>query len=329
MKKVLLAILFTLTIISCRRIPLYDAESGVYIKIKIDTQANLDLQEDIVKNLPQKYLDKIYGRLPEKMQVNFYDVETHDLVYKEFIGPEGGYVDISPGVYDIIIFSIDNDYTRVDKMESRGSIYALTGQNGSRLLTLTKGDAMLEPMEFPVIKEPDHLYVAKKESVIIPEHSVVDETIEIYFSASTIIDTYIFKATNVKNIQNVKSVEVCFSGQASCKHLWDRRFNQNDALISVDCYADVKNNELITVFNTFGKLPNNYNFVFLSINNPGNNAEGREFVFDVTDQFDNPDNTAHLIIVSDEIDVPAPGSGYGGFEPDITDWDEEHRDIDI
>ena len=214
-------------------------------------------------------------------------------------------------------------------MDSRGSIYALTGQKGSRFLTLTKGEAALQPIEYPIIKEPDHLYVARKESVIIPEHSVVDETIEIYFSASTIIDTYIFKATNVKNIQNVKSVEVCFSGQASCKHLWDRRFNQNDALISVDCYADVKNNELITVFNTFGKLPNNYNFVFLSINNPGNNAEGREFVFDVTDQFDNPDNTAHLIIVSDEIDVPAPGSGYGGFEPDITDWDEEHRDIDI
>ncbi|WP_308761457.1 hypothetical protein [uncultured Bacteroides sp.] len=61
------------------------------------------------------------------------------------------------------------------------------------------------------------------------------------------------------------------------------------------------------------------------------NASGdkREYVFDVTDQFDNPDNTDHIIEVSDPIDVPDSGSDSGGFKPDVDDWDEEHKDIDI
>lgn len=330
MKQLMLILMCAMCALSCRRVPLYDAESGVYIKINIDKHALIDLPDDLSEKLPQKYLDKIEGRLPGKLQVNFYDLANHNLVTKAFLGPEGGYVDIAPGVYDILIFSIDNDYTRVDKETSRGSIYAYTSQSGSRHLPMSKGEnGESQSMEYPVIREPDHLYVARMESVVIPEHSVVDETIEIYASASTIIDTYIFKATNIKNIQNIKAVEVAFSGQARCKYLWDGRFAHDQSLVSLDCYVDKEDGELITIFNTFGKLPGSFNYVLLSINNPGTPAGGHEYVFDVTDQFDNPDNTSHMIIVSDEIDVPEPGSGQGGFNPDISDWDEEHKNVDI
>lgn len=329
MKQLMMILMCALCALSCRRVPLYDAESGVYIKINVYTHALIDLPDDITKELPQKYIDKIDGRLPEKMQVNFYDIENHNLVTKAFMGPEGGYVDIAPGVYDILIFSIDNDYTRVDKMQSRGSIYAFTSQSGSRYLPMSKGEnGESQPMECAIIHEPDHLYVARKESVIIPEHSVVDETVEIYANAATIIDTYILRAINIKNIQNIKNVEVAFSGQARCKYLWDGRYNQDEAFITVDCYVDIEGGELVTIFNTFGKQPNSYNYVLLSINQTST-YPGLEFVFDVTDQFDNPDNTNHVIIVSDEIDVPDSGSGGGGLDPEVSDWDEEHKNVDI
>ena len=96
----------------------------------------------------------------------------------------------------------------------------------------------------------------------------------------------------------------------------------------VDCYVDIEGGELVTIFNTFGKQPNSYNYVLLSINQTST-YPGLEFVFDVTDQFDNPDNTNHVIIVSDEIDVPDPGSGGGGLDPEVSDWDEEHKNVDI
>ena len=86
MKQLRMILMCALCALSCRRVPLYDAESGVYIKINVDKHALIDLPDDITKELPQKYIDKIDGRLPEKMQVNFYDIENHNLVTKAFLG---------------------------------------------------------------------------------------------------------------------------------------------------------------------------------------------------------------------------------------------------
>ena len=52
--------------------------------------------------------------------------------------------------------------------------------------------------------------------------------------------------------------------------------------------------------------------------------------YDVTDQWDNPDNTGHLIIVTEHIDIPEPGSGADtGFGPGVENWNEHVIDITV
>lgn len=331
MKQLMMILMCALCALSCRRVPLYDAESGVYLKLNIHIHADIDLPEDIAsRGLPQSLMAKLSGRMPERMQVNFYDVETHSLVTTTFVPAEGGYIDVAPGVYDVVVYNIDTDYTRIERVNSRGSIYAFTDQTGSRFVPQSKADGKDLPMaEAPVIREPDHLYVARRDALVIPEHSVVDETIEVYAEASTLLETYIFRATKILNIGDVVSAKAYITGQARAKCLWDSRYIMDEAVLGIDCYPDRAAGEIVTVFNTFGKFPNATNNVFLTIVVSNSSGDEREYVFDVTDQFDNPDNTGHEIIVSDEIDVPEPGSGQGGFDPDISDWDEEHKNVDI
>lgn len=332
MKRIVLLLLVAVAAMSCQRVPLYDAESGVYLRIDLSIKATIDVPEELRANLPADLKAKADGRVPERMQVNFYDVETHALVTKAFVGAEGGYIDVAPGVYDIVVYSMDCDVTRVDKPESRGSFYAYTAVEGNRVVPMSKanGDAAQAPVSYPVILEPDHLYVGRKENVVIPAHSSADDVIEIHVDASTMIETYIFRAHNVKGIENAASIKAYITGQARARGIWDLRYINGQAIIGTTCYADRAAGEIYTVFNTFGKFPNADNQVFLNIEVTNSSGERQEYVFDVTDQFDNPDNTNHEIDVDDEINVPKPGGGSGGgFQPDIDDWDDEHTDIDI
>lgn len=323
-------VLCALCAVACKRVPLYDAESGIYLRLNLHIKADIVLPDDGARTFPASFGEKLTGKIPERMQVNFYDIETHSLVTTAFVGPEGGFIDVAPGVYDILVYNIGTDNTRLERVNSRGSIYAYTEQEGYRMVPESKAGEKEVPQQLcPVIREPDHLYVARKDAVVIPEHSTVDETIEIYAEASTLLETYIFRAINLAHIERVASAHAYITGQARAKCLWDGRYIMDQAVISVDCYPDKASGEIVTVFNTFGKFPNAVNEVFLTI--VVSNAEGdkREYVFDVTDQFDNPDNTRHEIIVTEEIDVPEPGSGQGGFVTDIIDWDEEQKDVNI
>lgn len=53
-----------------------------------------------------------------------------------------------------------------------------------------------------------------------------------------------------------------------------------------------------------------------------------QWTFDVTDQFDNPENIQHEIIIDESIVVPDEGSN-GGFVPTVTDWDGEIVEIPL
>lgn len=312
----LLLTLITL-LTACERIPLLERETRFYLKLKIHLKTNIELPTT-----------KAEETLPEMMQVNFYDVETHELVNKVYVSAEGGYVDIESGVYDVVIYNLGTQTTRIDKTGSRGGIYAFTEAMDNHFLPQQlqgNGGSLGNQL---IINEPDHLYVARMEQIVVPERSVEDETVELYAEAETILETYLFRATQIAQIEHATSVKGFVSGQAQAKHLWDGRFTTDQATIGFDCMVDKTKGELRAYFNTFGKLPNVQNKVYLHLFVGNASGDAYEYVFDVTDQFDNPDNKG-VIEVTDKIVVPEPGTDQGGFAPIIDDWEEESKDIEI
>jgi hypothetical protein len=83
------------------------------------------------------------------------------------------------------------------------------------------------------------------------------------------------------------------------------------------------------VFNTFGKLPEFQGDAILQVE--VSTAGGRyRWQYDVTEQWDNPDNTGHLIIVTEHVDIPEPGTQEDtGFSPGVKPWEGEVIEIPI
>ena len=321
MKKLFSLLLFTLTLLSCVRIPLYDRETGVYLKISIRVNTQISTPG----------ITRAEEVKPEKMQVNFYDVETHALVSKFYVAPQGGFIDIAPGIYDMIVYNIDTEQTHViNGSSSRGQVYAYTDFETTGMpANWRSANNSTTPDGSYIIREPDHLYVARMERVHIPERSTQDKTVEIYVEAQSILETYTFRATNITNIKDAGVVKVYITGQVRGRYLWDNHYPAEAVAITFDCQVNQADNEISTVFNTFGKFPNAVNTVYLHIFVGSSYDKGKEYVFDVTEQFDNPDNTSHQIIVSEEINVPEAGSGNGGFVPNVKDWESENENINI
>ena len=93
---------------------------------------------------------------------------------------------------------------------------------------------------------------------------------------------------------------------------------------------DVQNQRLYTIFNTFGKLPGEENKIFLDITVTDSGGGQYRYVYDVTDQFDDPDNIDNQLIIDGEIiDIPKAEHGGGGFQPSVDEWEREDIDVPL
>jgi hypothetical protein len=314
----LFAVLVAATLLpSCKRIPLYDPQTDVYLKLDIRLNTDIKLSDGLDLEGNPALRDKIYGTIPESVRACFYDSETHKLVAEEFLPAEGGFVNIPAGTYDVTVYSLGTETTRVANTDTRASALAYTSDTGTRL-RLT-GTRSVE--DYSVIYEPDHIFVGTREGVVIPIHADIDRTIVIEIEMPTLLDTYTFEARYVEGAGRIEKADVYITGQAPSRYMWDRRFPNRSGALYFQSEINVEKGHLFTAFNTFGKFPGAHNDVYLNVLVTDTNGGRYQWVYDVTDQFDNPDNTRHEIIIEDRIIIPE-GDG-GGFTHKVNDWDTE------
>lgn len=306
---------------SCRRIPLYDPESGVYIKTDIRLAIDVELSADFEIEGHPDLEAKVYGKMPEMIRACFYDVHTHNLVYEEYLPAAGGFVGIGPGEYDLIVYSLGTEETQVTGTGYRGTSYAFTPKFGASLkMNGSNGDG-LPPMG--IIYEPDHLFVGRVSDVVIPVRPAGGEPIVIEVTMPSLIETYTLEVINVVGAGNIQQADIYITGQAPGKYLWDAHADVNPTAIYFRSYIDTSKGHLFSVFNTFGKLPGIMANCYLNVLVTTNGGGKYQWVFDLTDQFDDPDNTGHELIIDEDIIIPDEGDGPGGFRPVVRDWDVE------
>ena len=307
-----------LCLLSCKRIPLYEPQSDVYLKLDLRLNTELSLNDDIDIESDASLAEKVYGKSPEMVRACFYDISSHSLEAEAFLPAEGGFIEIPSGTYDLIVYSLGNEITQVEGTEKRASGRAFTSEVGQRLKVTKSGST--KAMDFNVIYEPDHLFVGRMEGVHIPVHSEIDKTVVIEAQMCTLLETYSFEIVNVTGAGNIQKADVYITGQAPSKYLWDGRYPLNPCAIYFPAEVNVNKGHIYSVFNTFGKIPGIESDVLLNVIVTTSSGGKYQWIFDVTDQFDNPDNTRHEIIIKDEVDIPAEGSG-GGFTADVNPWE--------
>lgn len=325
------AVLLLVAAASCQRIPLYDPQTDVYLRLELQLAIDVELSADVDVEGNPALKDKVQGKMPEMVRACFYDSQSHKLVSEDYLPSEGGFISLSAGTYDLIVYSMGTVSTQVTGTESRAGSYAYTSHTGSKVKnSRTKADGDGEYLlELPVIHEPDHLFVGRKEGVVIPVHADIDRTVVVECSMESLIETYTFEVKYVEGAGNIQKADVYITGQAPGKYLWDKRYMWPQCAIWFQSEIDLEKGHLFSVFNTFGKFPDAQNEVFLNVLVSTDGGGRYQWVFDVTDQFDNPDNTGHEIIIEEPMVVPDPGAGSGGFTPTVDDWSVEIIDVPI
>lgn len=337
----ILAALLLLTVTACQRRPLEMSSVSINLnlRIKLNVQVNGQYQE-----LPE----------PEMMRVMFFNPETDNLITESYLPAKGGRITLPPGKYKYIGYNFDTESTLLRGDRNFNSIEAYTNEVPKSLKasminailygkkTNTKADddetewaeAVEQMEENPVVYEPDHLFVSRKDVEILNIDG--DQTIEA--DAETIIETW--KITlRIKNAKYIASAKALITGQIASNFIGlpkEEGKTDTDVTLLFDMKAGSDSDEndfLEGQFNTFGKNPAVESRLWLTIIIKTTGGETLEWHQDITEEYTT--DMAHeeqIIQLEDEIEVPEPANpegGGGGFQPGVDDWNEENVPIDI
>jgi hypothetical protein len=156
------------------------------------------------------------------------------------------------------------------------------------------------------------------------------QTITIYTTASTIRDVYSLEVLNIKGAENIEKIEAFVTGQILSNYFGRPERDKLPATVYVEMKSDIPNSRLYTVFDTFGKLPGAENKVYLDITVTDSGGEQYRYIYDVTPQFDDPNNKNNKLIIDGSIiDIPEAEQGGGGFKPSVDEWGKEDIDVPL
>ena len=324
----------------CQRIPLYERSTNVKLFIDLDLSIDQVPQLSFPTEFDKDYSIKIYGKMPQYVEALFYDAETHRLVTSQILPAEGGFVNVPVGDYSMVVYSFGTESTQV---EGTGHMYEveafttdITKQMASKLswVSVNTDSTRTDVKGYEddcIIHEPDHLYVANEDLISVPSFEDKAEAVSIYTKASTIVEVYSLEVLGVKGTENIQAVEAFITGQIKSNYFGKQERNDTPATIYTDMRVDTQNERLYSIFGTFGKQPGHENKIYLDITVTDSGGGQYRYIFDVTDQFDDPANTNNRLIIdaTEIIDIPDAAHGGGGLAPSVDPWENENIEIPL
>lgn len=319
--------------LSCERRPLEDQDFNTDIRVRVNVNAIANVTMDVYNDkIPLPKID------PEVMHVLFFDKGTENVVSEAYINDisteEGqtvfsGKLSIVPGDYEMLIYNFGTESTLIRDPRSFSKAEAYTNTVSDNILSRYKSKTGENEA---VVYEPDHLLVASSENEVIPYHQGV---YTVHAEARSIVESY-YLQIKVDGLQYVSGAQAFLSGMNSANFI-ARNEKVEDPAATV-YFNLVKSDDkgvpvICAVFNTFGRIENSSNELAVTFDLRTTDGRTVKKTFDLSELFLSEACVKHHWLLLDEtitIDPPEnPGTGGGGFEPDIDDWNEEHRDIEI
>ena len=303
MRNILVSAMAAFTVISlcsCNREPIYDDRSDYRIEISPDY--------DMLYNRPVQ--------APSLWRCCFYERGTHRLVSSSTVGSKGGYLyNLEPGVYDALIYDYTFNRNKVSGDRLLPDIHATTNT--------------LAFQQIQVRESPDHLFVQRLDSLVVPHLSERDPEWVLRCSPRSGVDSWLLEVDGIRGLRNAEEIEVYVTGQSGA--LYFGRYA--DRLENIDCAlyfkagCDYEREVISTPFNTFGRVDGTQARLVLNLFIQGVGGESYVCRSDVTDQFDDPQNTEHVIRAS--FDLVIRERRDGGMYPKADPWDPIVEIIDL
>lgn len=341
LRHISLVVVLLAALSGCKRIPLHERSTNV--NLNITTQLTLDYELDIElgDNISDELDKKINGNEPEYYQALFYSSYTNKLVTSQIVYSDGGELFVPAGDYTMVLYSFGTESTQIRNTTTLHDAEAFTTDitktmapqfkdvkaSAKSAVKSTKSIKSIKGYDDdPIIHEPDHLYVAHEAEINIPAFTGKNDTITIHTNAKSIMEMYSLEVYGLTGVENIDKVEIFITGQHKSNFFGAKARNAEPANLYSTMTPDRENNRLYTVFGTFGKLPGEDNLLYLDISDYGGGKY--RYIYDLTEQFDDPNNTSHKLIVNgDAIDIPKAEHGGGGLAPSVDKW--EHEEVDV
>ena len=180
--------------------------------------------------------------------------------------------------------------------------------------------------------------MARDADLYIEAHSDI-KVIEM--EANIIIDTY-YVQVRVKNLEYAASATAVLSGLSATNAIGaNTRHDDESTALYIEMHKstderieDDNKDVLCGVFNTFGRIegvPSDLHITFQALTREGEYAEK---TIDMTPVFLSEDaRERHWLLIDEVWELPVPinppGSGGGGFSPEVNDWDDEEVMVPI
>lgn len=335
------ALLAVLCIAACHRRPLLEPSETVKISVEIDVDNISNVTCDIYNtdpNLPVKNVST------DMMRVMVYDPSDGKLLTQSFISDKtvnsrgheviSGTLNIGSGDFDFLPYNFDTPDTFIRNENDEATITSYTNEISALLK-----DGYTKATDFATLKtyyEPDHFFVAQEHNfhIGIRDTLTVIETV-----ARSIVDTYYIQIP-VKGLPAGTRAFGVISG-LSPANAFGTKTRSNDAsgvyfemITSTDPKLEGENKDVLCgIFNTFGKLDAATSDVRFTVNLT--DANGKVQQKDVNlDAIFKTDNAVkhHWLLIDDlwEFDEPdTPGVSGGGFQPEVSPWDEQEGGISL
>lgn len=271
--------------------------------------------------------------VPEGMRVWFYpqDVDGLTAQLRDLPGRDGGRVaNLVEGRYHVVSHNNDTE------------LILYTGREQHAEHTATTRDAdILEPMsrafalssaglrgdgDERVAAAPDELWLASAADIEVRDSATI------VLAPRQVHCHYTYEFRNVGDTRGISRVSASISGMSAGVRMADGSHTGDVCTHPVEAHVDQAAGRIYGDFCTFGypdgsEAPHRMGLYVVMTD--GQKFKYTEGVYlDVTDQVRGTADPRNVHIVIDGLELPRPVTG-GGFDPSVSDWDEEDHDIDI
>ncbi len=318
--------------VGCIRRPLEEPGNRTNVNVKVTTNAILNVSTKVYNDkIPLPEID------PEVMHVLFFEPDGENLITEAYISnrsvdSEGqmnfhGSVLINPGRYKLMIYNFGMETTLIRDYNKWSRSQAYTNSVSDNIVKAYKSKA---PEDEIIAYEPDHLLLSVDTEVEIPYH---EGEHTIHAEASTVIDTYYLQIM-VDGLEYVSGASAFLTGMASGNVLSERKpvtEPQNTIYFNLLKSKDGDSPVICNVFNTFGHIPDKPNKLEVTFDLRTLDGRTIQKTFDITDVFKTPEAIEnHWLLIKEKITIDPPdnpGTGGGGMDPSVSDWEDENHDI--
>lgn len=266
------------------------------------------------------------GAAPVGMCVLFYPAGGGAPVVKEFAGRDGGSVDISDGVYDVVCYNTDASDVSYRGTESLDAMEACLRE--SSVMEGLDGALAAPPHSDSgeaVVAAPGRLWSCRVDDVeLVPDGEGGDNVVML--APRCVTRRVVWEMSRVAGSGNLKAVRAVLSGMSSSLAMGSYESGASVAAIpSAGKVDDADAEKLTGSFESFGCPGGTSCRHILTLycwSDHGNVLAS----WDVTDQVHAaPAGGDIRVSVSGNISIPDENSG--NFDPDVDGWDDKFSDI--